>query len=169
MKIDVQKNPEVAAKTIKEGKSWSKAATAVGVLLLIAALAFAVWAERERREVEKKLSSTNQRFEELMKNPQAVGEQVNKDVLAKVQKHFFLSDTSKAAVATITDVDAMKKENHFFDSAENGDNLIITETRAILYSPKKDVVVDVVPVSPQTQDASATPAPSASPASKDKT
>ncbi|MBT4119868.1 MAG: hypothetical protein HOE29_03035, partial [Candidatus Peribacter sp.] len=49
-------------------------------------------------------------------------------------------------VATIVDVEILKEKNPFYAKAENGDHLIVTPTRAILYSSKTKKIIDVVPV-----------------------
>jgi len=67
-------------------------------------------------------------------------------VVKLVRKLMVIDESIQPTVATIVDVEKLKAENQFYAQAENGDNLIITPTRAILYSVKKNIILDVVPV-----------------------
>ena len=65
-------------------------------------------------------------------------------------------DTSiQPTVATIVDVNALRARNDFYKNAKNGDYLIVTPNRAILYDPNRDMIIDVVPVQLQTPAAAA--------------
>lgn len=79
-----------------------------------------------------------------------VGNQQNVEaarrIIEKVKRHFVIPGDVDPTVATIVDVETLKARNDFYKSAKNGDHLIITPTRAILYDPDKDLVIDVVPV-----------------------
>jgi len=89
---------------------------------------------------------------------QGGGEEQNreaaKQVVDRVRRLYDLPATIEPTVATIVDVDALRKENAFYNKAENGDNLVITQDRAILYRPSQDKIIDVVPVQLQQQQAS---------------
>ena len=82
------------------------------------------------------------------------------DVIAKVKKHIDLSLEGEPTVATIIDAEKLKEKNPFYAKAQNGDYLVVTQTRAILYDPNADVLLDVVPVQIQ-QPASSKAASSA--------
>ena len=69
------------------------------------------------------------------------------EILARVRTHVHVSPESQPTVATIVDVDKLRETNKFYLKAENGDHLIITKERAILYRASTDVIIDVVPVS----------------------
>ncbi len=60
-------------------------------------------------------------------------------------------------VATIINAESLKSRNPFYERAENGDHLIVTPTRAVLYDPDKDIILDVIPV--QIQPSSPSPPP----------
>src|SRR4051812_31133404 len=47
-------------------------------------------------------------------------------VLQKLRTVYALPDTPEPAVATIADVEALKKQNPFYAKARNGDSLIVT-------------------------------------------
>jgi hypothetical protein len=79
-----------------------------------------------------------------------VGNQQNveaaKRIIERVKKHIVIPGDVDPTVATIVDVETLRARNAFYKNAKNGDHLIITPTRAILYAPDKDLIVDVVPV-----------------------
>lgn len=79
-----------------------------------------------------------------------------KEIVAKVKAHLDIDTTVEPTVATIVDVKKLQEQNAFYNKAKNGDFLIVTPTRAILYDAGADVIIDVVPVQidetpPQTQ------------------
>lgn len=68
------------------------------------------------------------------------------DILANVRTHILLAEEPKPTVAEILDVATLRARNAFYANAANGDYLIVTTTRAILYSPSKDRIIDVMTV-----------------------
>jgi len=71
-----------------------------------------------------------------------------KSLLEKVSKHIILPSQEEPALATVIDASKLKQEDPFYLNAENGDKLLIwaTQRRAILYSPERDLLVNVGPV-----------------------
>lgn len=141
------------------------------VLLLLVALAYVGYSEWSRRQTAEELTTTMQKLQELEHNSRASGEAVAREVLAKVGTHIVLPTTSPApTVATIVNAEELKKDNPFYAPAKNGDHLVITRTRAILYDPAADKILDVVPVqiTPASPTPTATPtaSPTASPQSE---
>lgn len=129
------------------------------IIGIIAAVALFAWAEQKRRSVAKELEQTSQQLEEIRKSTRRSGEEVAKEVLAKVRAHIDVPADPEPTVATIIDVNKLRETSEFYLKADNGDHLIITANRAILYDPDRDLVIDVVPV---RLDPSATPIPAAS-------
>lgn len=134
----------------------------IGVIVAIALFA---WAENQRRTVERQLADTESRLEEVQNSTQKNGQEVAQQVLAKVRNHLDLPTDPQPTVATIVDVDKLKQTSDFYSKAKNGDHLIITENRAILYDPDRDIILDMVPVrvntSPTPTPADSTPDPNA--------
>lgn len=120
-------------------------------------------AEKQRNEVTSRLEKTNTELEELEKTraaeaaatTQSNDQDLAREVLAKLRNHILIPDFPKPTVATIVDAETLKKANSFYAPAANGDILIITEQRAILYDSDRDLILDVVPVQ-ASQDASTT-------------
>ncbi len=69
-----------------------------------------------------------------------------KEIVAKVKEHMEIDTTVEPTVATIVDVKKLQAQNAFYNKAKNGDFLIVTPSRAILYDAAADVIIDVVPV-----------------------
>jgi len=127
------------------------------IIAIIAAIGAFAWAEQQRRDTETRLEQTKKELEEVRKISQQQGQQVTEEVLSKVRQHFDLPQEPQPTVATIIDIDALRDTNPFYQKAKNGDHLIITENRAILFAPDRDIILDVVPV----QIEQATPSPDA--------
>lgn len=66
-------------------------------------------------------------------------------LLAKVSKHMLLPEKEKPSVATVTDVESLKKNQSFFVKAHDGDKVIVYvhARKAIIYRPEKDIIVNV--------------------------
>jgi len=79
-------------------------------------------------------------------------EGIAREIVKSVRKLIVIEDDIDPTVATIIDIDTLKARNPFYAKAENGDYLIVTTDRAILYSKKLNVILDVVPVQLQQAD-----------------
>lgn len=150
----------------KKKMSGTSRSRLLNILLLIAVVVVAllfVRAEKQRRSIEQNLEKTSQELEQIKKATQNNGQEAANQVLANVRLLIDIPNEPAPTVATIVDVDALRKGNDFYKKANNGDNLIITADRAILYSPAKNMILDVVPVEINNKaDASVSPAPKTS-------
>jgi len=83
-------------------------------------------------------------------------EDVNKkatdELLEKVGKLILLPEDEQMTISTIQDIDKLAEEQQFFEKAQNGDKVIIYSDRAIIYSPTKNILVNVGPVYTQEND-----------------
>ncbi len=117
------------------------------VIVALAVLTFVNYSQRKAAEAQ---------LAKISVEGGQVGNQQNveaaKRIVEKVKAHFVIPADIDPTVATIVDVDTLKAKNEFYKNAKNGDHLILTPTRAILYDPNKDLIIDVVPVqiTPQT-------------------
>lgn len=147
------KSPKVSQpKTRRRGRGG----LIFNLILLIAIIAVAVLfvqAEQKRRNIESDLRETSQLLEELKNSSENRGAQVAAEVLSRVRSHIDVPTEPEPTVATIIDVEQLRQTNAFYEQAKNGDHLIITEKRAILYDPERDIIVDVIPVSVQENQA----------------
>lgn len=76
-----------------------------------------------------------------------------KDILAKLEKHIVLPQDESPMIATINDPEALAKEQTFYVGAQKGDKVIVyfKARKAIVYSPAKDIILNVGPVYLQEQ------------------
>lgn len=113
---------------------------------IIAAIALFGWAEMQRRDAIGRLQETEQELEKIRQSTERRGSEVARQVLESVSQLIDIPTDPEPTVATIVDVDALREASPFYNKAENGDHLIITEARAILYDPDRKIILDVVPV-----------------------
>ncbi|MEX0649955.1 MAG: hypothetical protein WD200_03065 [Candidatus Andersenbacteria bacterium] len=129
------------------------------LLICIAVVAYLfVQAEQKRRTVENDLQQLTSQLDELKQSSQNSGAQVAEQVLSKIRAHMDVPTEPIPTVATIVDVDKLRETNSFYQQAKNGDHLIITERRAILYDAQRDIIIDVIPVSIGNNQATGTQA-----------
>jgi|GEM_PF-3359779 cytoskeletal protein RodZ len=113
---------------------------------IIGAVALFFWAEQQRRDALGKLQETEQQLQEIKESTERNGQEVADEVLNNLKEHMEIPEDPKPTVATIIDVDRLRETSDFYKSAENGDHLILTENRAILFDPNNNIIIDVVPV-----------------------
>lgn len=140
--------------TARRGGGFARFLNVVLILAIVAVGVLFVRAEQNRREVQKQLEQTANELQEAKNNSEQAGAALAEEVLGKVRRHLDVPTEPAPTVATITDVDKLKESNDFYQPAKNGDHLIITEKRAILYDADRDMILDVVPVqiTPNTED-----------------
>ncbi len=127
-------------------------------LLVIALIALVVVLDAQRRSAETELRNLTVRLEQLQGNTQENQERA-KQIVDRVRTLIEIPTDVTPTVATIVDVEKLRAQNPFYNGAENGDFLIVTPTRAILFDADRGVIIDVVPVQIQ-QNAAASSAAS---------
>ncbi len=68
------------------------------------------------------------------------------ELLEKIGKLILLPEDEQMTISTIQDIEKLVAEEPFFEKAQNGDKVIIYNDRAIIYSPTKNILVNVGPV-----------------------
>ncbi len=140
-----------------ENTSGPSVAKQLGILLIVLLLVGVGFTYVKWQQAEKRLLSVQQ-------NQTGTGSQnqeTAKRIVEQVRKLYALLPGMEPTVATIVDVDALRKRNAFYEKAKNGDYLIVTNDRAILFDAKANVIIDVVPVQiqqPQTSSSAASAA-----------
>jgi hypothetical protein len=114
-------------------------------ILLIALVVLAVVLDTQRRKAQTELKNLTVRLEQLQGN-NAANQEKAKTIVQRVQKLMDIDVSVEPTVATIVDVEKLREQNPFYNKAENGDYLIVTPTRAILYREEDNIILDVVPV-----------------------
>lgn len=113
---------------------------------IIGAVALFFWAEQQRRDALSQLKETQAQLEEIRESTERSGQQVADEVLSKLREHIDIPSDPQPTVATIIDVDRLRETSDFYKTAKNGDNLILTENRAILFDSERNIIIDVVPI-----------------------
>ncbi len=69
-------------------------------------------------------------------------------VVKQVREHFVLPENELPSVATIVDAQTLINEQPFYHGSIDGDKVLIylQKQQAILYSPERDIIVNVGPV-----------------------
>jgi hypothetical protein len=135
--------PHVFMDTAK--KSGASSAKMLTVVIVLALVVLVLTIDAKRREAQKQLQQMTMKLEQLTGNPEQNAAEA-KRIIDEVRAVYALPDDVEPTVATIVNVEELRKVNAFYNKAENGDHLIVTADRAILYDPDKKIVVDVVPV-----------------------
>lgn len=88
-----------------------------------------------------------QKAQKIVINSNLVEEQEIKDLVKKVSRLMLLPTDEEPTVATVSDFNKLK-DQPFFKNAQNGDKLLIytNAKTAILYDPKKDLILAVAPL-----------------------
>lgn len=130
-------------------------------VIVIMLLVLFVWGEQKRRGTARQLEETNKQLEELKSSTGESSEAAANAVLEKVKALIDIPLDPRPTVATINDVEKLREANPFFNVAENGDYLILTGSRAIVYDPDRNIVLDVAPF--QIRKETGSPSPTAKP------
>lgn len=78
-----------------------------------------------------------------------------KELIEKVGKLIILPTGEEPVVATINDAAALVKDQIFYKGAQNGDVVLVYQkaSKAIVYSPSRNLIVNVGPIFLQDQQA----------------
>lgn len=131
----------------------------LSVIAIIALVILVVVIDMRRRTAENQLEQVSMRLEQVTGGGnQAQNKETAMRIVADVRRLYALPEDVEPTVATIVDVNELRKRNAFYNKAENGDYLIVTTDRAILYDADKNIILDVVPVQIQPAAADQQPA-----------
>ncbi|NOS67681.1 MAG: hypothetical protein HOO67_04940 [Candidatus Peribacteraceae bacterium] len=117
----------------------------LGFVCVVGLIGLIVLLDMRRREAERKYMQISMEYEQQNGN-QAQNREAAKEIVTKVRRLFSIAADTDPTVATIVDVEQLRSRNAFYNKAKNGDHLIVTSDRAILYDPVADKIIDVVPV-----------------------
>ncbi len=127
----------------KEENSAGTAAMVIVIIIAVLAVAGCVLMYLKYSIAQKKINE--------MATPQGQQEMAKKevqDILKKIGAHIVIPTDEEPTIATVTDADALKKEQPFYRDAQNGDKVIIfmQAKKAIIYNEGKDILVNVGPI-----------------------
>lgn len=112
-------------------------AAAVVMLGLIGTTVWSLNSYRQAQAEVVRLSS--------LEGQQEVVRQEADVLLEQVRAHLILPEDEEPTIATISDVEVLVEQQPFFEGAQNGDKVLVyvQARKAIIYSPERDVVVNV--------------------------
>ncbi len=116
------------------------------VVLMVGLLALVGVLEVKRQSISAQLSNVTNVLEEYQEEGDQENAQKAAEIIAEVRKLIDIPEDIEPTVATIIDVDLLREKNPFYEKASNGDHLIVTPNRAILYSSAQGKIIDVAPV-----------------------
>ncbi len=123
------------------------------LLAIFGAVSFSNW-----RAAQSQLEQVSMRLDQLSGGDTEQGREAAQRVVAQLRKLYDIPTDIEPTVATIVDVTTLRARNAFYNKAKNGDYLVVTTDRAILFDAAKNVIIDVVPVQiqqPAAQSSSA--------------
>lgn len=129
-------------------------------LMVVALVALVVVIDTQRRAAENELRAMTVRMEQLQGNNEE-NQQRAAQIVERVRGLIDIPDDVTPTVASIVDVEKLRAQNPFYANAKNGDYLVVTPTRAILFDAERGVIIDVVPVQIQQNAPAADAASSA--------
>lgn len=109
--------------------------TVVLFILFIAAVAAFVWSYMNYQKAKSQLNS---------QGTQQLSEREVTRLTRSVSKHIVLPEGTPT-IAVIKDITALASQS-FFKNAQNGDVILVYPEQAIIYSPQRDMLVNVGPV-----------------------
>lgn len=121
----------------------------LSLLMIMGLLALVVVLDVKRRGAENQLAQLTMRLDQVNGGNNAKNLEAAKEIVAAVGKLMEVPKDVEPTVATIVDVESLRKQNDFYKQAENGDFLVVWPTRAVLYRKSANKIIDVVPVNLQ--------------------
>jgi hypothetical protein len=80
------------------------------------------------------------------------------DVAAKISNLILITTEEKPSVASIVDSEKLRASNPgFYANAQNGDKLVIYSDRAIIFREQDNLIINIVPITRDTDPANNTP------------
>ena len=131
---------ELSADTLRAKKrDAQKVLYVIIVVLVVAVAALAAGYIKAQREMTQLRASG---FDE------GVNRQEIEQVLTQVGRLIILPQGEEPVMATVVDAEALAKEQPFYANAINGDKVLVylQNKQAIIYSPERDIIVNVGPV-----------------------
>lgn len=139
------RNPPARPRSRRAPRVSRKNKIVIGLIILITGIL--IRAEWQRRSALARLEQARQQVtQDTGSSAVAKDEQIAREILTRVRRLIDVPQNPEPAVASIADVERLRQQSDFYDKAKNGDYLVITDKRAILYSPERDIVLDVAPV-----------------------
>ena len=120
--------------------------TSLVAVMLVALLALIGVLEVKRQTISAQLISITNVLEDYQSQGEEDNKELAESIIEEVRKLIDIPEGIEPTVATIIDIELLRNKNPFYNKASNGDHLIVTPDRAILYSSVRGIIIDVAPV-----------------------
>ncbi len=139
-KNTIEKNAEANTKKQPRRKigKW------ILIIITLSALAYAGYANYQLKKVNDPV------FQQKLLDRQT------KKITTAVGKLIQLPEGTPQ-IATVSDVETLKKSQSFFQNAQNGDQVLVFDKEAILYRPSTNKIINVAPVNRENAPQTKTP------------
>jgi len=114
--------------------------------MLVALLALVGVLEVKRQTISAQLTTITNVLEDYQSQGEEQNKQLAESIVDEVRKLIDIPADIEPTVATIIDIELLREKNPFYAKASNGDHLVVTPDRAILYSSVRGIIIDVAPV-----------------------
>lgn len=122
----------------------------LGFVIVLALVVLVLVIDMRRRTAENQLAQLSVRLNQVnganTQQQQEADKKAAQEIVNRVRTLIAIPTDVEPTVATILDAAKLKSQNAFYANSQNGDVLIVTSTRAILYRPSANIIIDVVPV-----------------------
>ena len=115
-------------------------------IVVLSLLGLVATQEVKRQAVSAQLQEMTGHLQEMKFDDSTKNQETADLIIQEVRNLIDIPMDVTPTVATIVDVEMLKQKNPFYEKASNGDHLIVTPTRAILYSSVTKKIIDVVSV-----------------------
>lgn len=115
-------------------------------LIVLSLLGLVAALEVKRQAVSAQLQEMTGHLQDMEFDDKTKSQETADQIVREIRKLMDIPEDINPTVATIVDVEILRKKNPFYANASNGDHLVVTPTRAILYSSVTKRIIDVVPV-----------------------
>ncbi|MBT5237025.1 hypothetical protein HOL63_01485 [Candidatus Peregrinibacteria bacterium] len=120
--------------------------TSLVAVMLVALLALVGVLEVKRQTISAQLTTITNVLEDYQSQGEEQNKQLAESIVDEVRKLIDIPADIEPTVATIIDIELLREKNPFYAKASNGDHLVVTPDRAILYSSVRGIIIDVAPV-----------------------
>lgn len=124
----------------------SKSRGILVTLIVLSLLGLVAAIEIKRQAVSAQLKEMTGHLQDMKFDGKTKNQETADQIISEVRKLIDIDEGIEPTVATIVNIEMLRNKNPFYAKASNGDHLIVTPTRAILYSSVTKKIIDVVPV-----------------------
>jgi len=151
--MDSVSDPQPAPPPVEVSQS-SRMKTLLGVAV-VSLIVLVIVLDGQRRSAVAQLTQLTSEYNAAQVEENAEqNEERAREIVEAVSRHIYIPTDVEPTVANVVDAQALKTQNSFYQDAVNGDYVIITRTRAILWDPVEDKIRDVAVVQIQPNAAS---------------